>query len=94
MALIPGLVTRFIEEFPLPVTVIRGVRDGTDLEAELRYARFRNELRPGTQVIWIGCEPQLQHLSSGSIRELEAIESGAGLRYVPGLSAIYGVSEE
>jgi len=90
VAVVPGLVTRFIDELPMPVTVVRGVRDGTDLEAELRYARFLNELRPGTNVVWIGCEPDLQHLSSSSIRELEAIEPGAGARYVPEAARIYG----
>ncbi len=59
---IPGLLTDFIADFPLPLSIVRGVRDGTDLEAELRYARFLNELRTGTNVMWIGCEAELQHL--------------------------------
>ena len=89
VAEITGLVTRFIESHPLPITVVRGVRDGTDLEAELRYARFLNELRPDTHVVWISCEAELQHLSSSSIRELEAIEPGSGQRYVPTSLEIY-----
>ncbi|MFN0127796.1 MAG: hypothetical protein ACKV19_14040 [Verrucomicrobiales bacterium] len=68
----PGLLTDFIAAHPLPLTVVRGVRDGTDLEAELRLARFLNELRPGTHLVWIGCEAELQHLSSSAIRELRA----------------------
>jgi len=87
---ISGLVTSFIEDYPLPVTVVRGVRDGTDLEAELRYSRFLNELRPKTNVVWIACESNLQHLSSSSIRELDAIEPGAALRYLPNTTSIYG----
>ena len=61
----------------------------TDLEAELRYARFLDELRPGTGVVWISCEAQYQHLSSSAIRELEAIQPGAGERYVPSATEIY-----
>lgn len=91
VAAVPGLITRYIEDLPFSVTVVRGVRDGTDLEAELRYARFLNELRPGTQVIWISCEPHLQHLSSNSICELESIEPHAGTRYIPNTSQIYGI---
>ena len=86
---IPGLLTGYLEESDLPISVVRGVRDGTDLEAELRYARFLNELRPGTNAVWIGCEPELQHLSSNAIRELESIHPGAGQRYVPDTAQIY-----
>lgn len=88
---IPGLLTDFIESFPLPLTVVRGVRDGTDLEAELRYARFLNEIRPGTNMVWIACEAELQHLSSSAIRELNAIAAFAGERYVPDTAEIYGM---
>lgn len=86
---IPGLLTDFIASHPLPLAVVRGVRDGTDLEAELRFARFLDELRPGTNVVWIGCEAELQHLSSSAIRELNAIEPSAGARYVPETAEIY-----
>ncbi len=91
---IPGLITRFLDEFGAPLAVVRGVRDGTDLEAELRYSRFLEELRPGTNVVWIGCEGELQHLSSSAIRELDSIEHGAGFRYVPATRDIYGLVAE
>lgn len=90
VAEVPGLLTDFIAEFPLRLSVVRGVRDGTDLEAELRYARFLGELRVDTNVVWIGCEAELQHLSSSAIRELESIAPGSGERYVPGTAEIYG----
>jgi pantetheine-phosphate adenylyltransferase len=86
-----GLLTSFVDEMPLPATIVRGVRDGTDLEAELRFVRFLNELRPRTGVVWISCEAELQHLSSSAIRELESIEPGAGQRYVPDTASIYGL---
>lgn len=84
-----GLLTTFVEELGTPATIVRGVRDGTDLEAELRFTRFLNELRPQTSVVWIGCEAELQHLSSSAIRELESIEPGAGERYLPDTVQIY-----
>ena len=84
-----GLLTQFVEGMSLPATIVRGVRDGTDLEAELRFVRFLNELRPQTGVAWISCEAELQHLSSSAIRELETIEPGAGRRYVPDTETIY-----
>jgi pantetheine-phosphate adenylyltransferase len=89
VAVFSGLLTNFVEAMPLPVKIVRGVRDGTDLEAELRFVRFLNELRPQTGVVWISCEADLQHLSSSAIRELESIEPGAGARYLPDISTIY-----
>lgn len=91
VACFEGLLTRFVDAMPLPATIVRGVRDGTDLESELRFARFLNELRPQTGVVWINCEAELQHLSSSAIRELEAIEPGAGARYVPGTADVYAL---
>ena len=89
-----GLLSEFLDGVGTPVTVVRGVRDGTDLEAELRYTRFLDELRPGTGVVWISCEPQFQHLSSSAMRELAAIQPGAEKRYIPTATQIYGLSEE
>jgi hypothetical protein len=57
-------------------------------------ARFLNELRLGTQVVWIACEPHLQNVSSSSLRELESIEPGATGRYIPTASNIYFAAQE
>ena len=88
-----GLLSRYLDDLGETATVVRGVRDGTDLEAELRYARFLDELRPGTAVVWISCEPVYQHLSSSAMRELSAIEPGAERRYLPTAAQIYGLTE-
>ncbi len=89
-----GLLSHFLDDLETGATVpCAGVRDGTDLEAELRYARFLDELRPDTAVVWISCEPHYQHLSSSAIRELAAIQPGAERRYIPTATQIYGLSE-
>ena len=86
-----GLLTDYVDQLEMPVTIVRGVRDGTDLEAELRLSRFLNELRPDTQLLWIACEAALQHVSSSAIRELESIQPSAGRRYLPATGDIYGI---
>ena len=88
-----GLLSEFLDGLGQPVTVVRGVRDGTDLESELRFVRFVNELRPDTNVVWISCEPHLQHLSSSAMRELAAIQPGAEARYLPDAARIYDLTE-
>jgi pantetheine-phosphate adenylyltransferase len=92
VAMFSGLLTHYVEGMRLPATIVRGVRDGTDLEAELRFTRFLDELRPGTEVVWISCEAKYQHLSSSAIRELESIERGAGERYIPDTAEIYDLA--
>ncbi|HEX8371248.1 MAG TPA: adenylyltransferase/cytidyltransferase family protein [Chthoniobacterales bacterium] len=94
VATFTGLLTSFVDALPHTVSIVRGVRDGTDLEAELRFVRFLNELRPDTGVVWISCEAELQHLSSSAIRELEAIEPGAWQRYLPDTASIYDLADE
>lgn len=89
-----GLLSEYLDSTDFVGTVVRGVRDGTDLEAELRYARFLEDLRPGTPVVWIGCEPQHQHLSSSALRELAAIQLGAEARYLPTATQIYHLVED
>jgi pantetheine-phosphate adenylyltransferase len=91
VTLFDGLLSSFLDGLEYDAAVVRGVRDGTDLEAELRYVRFLNELRPSTNVVWIGCEAGLQHLSSSAVRELESYEPGAGDRYLPGTTEIYNL---
>ncbi len=86
-----GLLTDYIASIGHPALLVRGVRDGTDLEAELRLSRFLNELRADSNIVWISCEAELQHLSSSAIRELESIQPGAGQRYVPCAAEIYAL---
>jgi len=88
-----GLLTELVASFEESVTVVRGVRDGTDLEAELRFARFLRDLRPETNVLWIGCDAELQHVSSSAIRELSSIQPAAGERYIPSASEVYGLAQ-
>jgi phosphopantetheine adenylyltransferase len=84
-----GLLPVYLGTLGHPVTLVRGVRDGTDLEAELRFTRFLNDLRPATRIVWLGCEAGLEHVSSSAVRELEQLQPGAGARYVPDAATIY-----
>jgi pantetheine-phosphate adenylyltransferase len=89
--LFSGLLPDYLETAGHSLTVIRGVRDGTDLEADLRYARFLKDLGSKTPVIWVACEAATQHISSSAVRELESLRAGAGSAYVPDAAAVYGV---
>ena len=68
--LIDGLISEATRSRPDITTIVRGIRDGTDAEAELRYARFLDELGVRAPVVWVGCDQRYQHVSSTAVREL------------------------
>jgi pantetheine-phosphate adenylyltransferase len=53
------------------VTLIRGLRNSHDLQAELNYYYVLQDLMPEIQVISILCDRNLQHISSSLIRSLK-----------------------
>lgn len=53
------------------VTLIRGLRNSHDLQAEMTYYYVLQDLMPEVQVISILCDRNLQHVSSSLIRSLK-----------------------
>jgi pantetheine-phosphate adenylyltransferase len=49
-------------------TLIRGLRNTTDLQAELVQLRWLQELKPDIKVVNIVCDLQFEHVSSSAIR--------------------------
>lgn len=67
-----GLLTDFINQLGYDVTVIRGLRNGTDLQYELNQYRYLQELSDKKlQIISIFCDSEFEHISSTGIRQLE-----------------------
>jgi len=67
-----GLLTDFINELGYDVTVIRGLRNGTDLQYELNQYRYLQELSDKKlQIVSIFCDSEFEHISSTGIRQLE-----------------------
>lgn len=64
-----GLLTDFIEEIG-DVTLIRGLRNSTDLQYELTQYRFLQEMKPDIKVVSIFCDKEFEHISSTAIRIL------------------------
>lgn len=87
----PGLLNEFLDEKFPGVTLVRGVRNGTDLEEELKWQRFMKSLAPGSPVVWIGTAPEYQHISSSAIREIAYFNAEQSKQYYPGSAEIYGL---
>lgn len=66
-----GLLTDFIESLGYEVTVIRGLRNTTDLQHELTQHRYLQDLKPDIKVVSIFCDKDYEHISSSSIKMLE-----------------------
>jgi len=66
-----GLLTDFIDSLGYEVTLVRGLRNSTDLHFELNQYRYLQELKPNIKVVSLFCDKEYEHLSSSSIRMLE-----------------------
>ena len=80
-----GLLTTYLsqKEEHCQVTLIRGLRNGDDLDYEVNQLRFMEEMKPDIRVVFIRCDKQFEHISSSAIRNLEQITAGLGNKYLP-----------
>lgn len=75
-----GLLTDFIGGLGYDVTVIRGLRNFTDMQYELNQYRFLQELMPDIKLVSIFCDKEFEHISSSTLKMLE--KYGKDERYV------------
>lgn len=66
-----GLLTDFIDTLDYNVTLIRGLRNSTDLQYELTQYKYLLDFKPDIKVISIFCDKQYEHISSSALRSLE-----------------------
>ncbi len=80
-----GFLTDYVfekEKEGYDVTVVRGLRNGFDLEFEYNQTRFMWDMKPDLKIVYIPCDPIYAHISSTAYRELESIKPGAGHQYL------------
>jgi len=53
------------------VVIIRGLRNGVDLDYEVNQMRFINDFKKDINVIYITCDQEFEHISSSAIRKIE-----------------------
>jgi pantetheine-phosphate adenylyltransferase len=66
-----GLLTDFIKSLQYNVTIIRGLRNITDLQYETNFYRTIKDIMPELEMAFILCDPEFQHISSSTIRLLK-----------------------
>ncbi|MEY3688810.1 MAG: hypothetical protein RIT37_372 [Bacteroidota bacterium] len=80
-----GLLTNLIKEHSqyANVTLVKGLRNGDDLDYEVNQLRFMETMYPQLKVVFIQCDKEYEHISSTALRNLERIEPGLSKVFIP-----------
>lgn len=82
----PGkLLTTAITEFEkegYDVTLIRGLRNGKDLDYEMNQQFYLHNLKPDLKTIMILCDPQYMFISSSGIRAMQTLKGNNAVEYI------------
>jgi pantetheine-phosphate adenylyltransferase len=52
------------------VIVVRGLRNGADLDYEVNQMRFISDFKKEVNVVYITCDKEFEHISSSAIRKI------------------------
>lgn len=75
-----GLLTDYIQSLDYEVTLIRGIRNATDLTYEATLKSYLQDLMPDIKIVYFLSNPELVHLSSSAINSLP---EGKQWMYIP-----------
>lgn len=80
-----GLLTDIIKEQSISanVTLVKGLRNGDDLDYEVNQLRFMEEMYAELKTVFIQCDKEYEHISSSALRNLERIQIGLSKKYIP-----------
>lgn len=80
-----GFLTEYLskKEKDADITLVRGLRNGDDLDYEVNQLRFMEEMKEDLQIIFITCDKRFEHISSSSIKNLDKIDANFSKNYLP-----------
>ncbi len=87
-----GYLTNYIKskrDGETRVILIRGLRNGDDLDYEINQLRVMEDLLGSfgrIDVVFIACDREFDYISSTMCRQMEAIEKNSSLRYIASVS--------
>ncbi len=58
------------EKLGYNVVLIRGLRNGVDLDYEVNQMRFTNDFKENINVVYLTCDKEFEHISSSAIRKI------------------------
>ena len=77
-----ALMKQIEEQEGVAVTLIRGLRNGKDLDYEVNQLRFMQFIDPDIQVVYIQCDKEYEHISSSAIRSIAIIDKKEADKYL------------
>ena len=79
-----GLLTDFVKnwEETCNVTLVRGLRNGADLEYEQNLIAFLRDMHPQIKVVSFYCDPKYRHLSSSALRGIKQFSVDEYEKYI------------
>lgn len=69
-----GLLTNLIDSLDYEVTIIRGIRNYTDLQYELNQLKYLKDMKPDIKIVSFFCDPEYDYISSTAIRILRGLK--------------------
>jgi len=67
-----NLVVDFAREVGATI-LIRGLRDGTDLDYEMQMAGMNGTMAPGVQTVFLPASPEARHITATLVRQIAAM---------------------
>ena len=89
-----GLLTHyidFLQDRNQKVTVIRGLRNGYDLDYELNIKAFIDEMKPDVDFVYFVSKINKQHVSSSAIRGIQKFDNFVAKKYLPQKYSYYNL---
>lgn len=78
-----GLLAELLKEQLGKITLVRGLRNGYDLDAENTLMTFVKDMYTELQIVYIPCDKEYEHISSSTIRSLEKYGDSYIEKYLP-----------
>lgn len=79
------LITTYLDKvkaFGCDVSLIRGLRNGNDLNYESVQTSFIQDIRPNTKIVYFTCDKKFEHISSSAIRSLAKFDEEQSNKYI------------
>lgn len=64
------------------VTIVRGLRNSSDLLYEINMLRVLSDMDPSVKTAFFVCDRKYEHISSSMVRGLEKIQEGSASEYI------------
>lgn len=80
-----GFLTHYLtrKEGYANVTLIRGLRNGDDLDYEVNQLRFMEDMKPDIKLVFITCDKEFEHISSTALKNLNKLDPSFSDKYAP-----------